>query len=139
MPDTKEMFDMVLRLLEREDQLVNSRMTWYLTIQGFIVASVALAFTGKFESHPYLQIPAIILLSILGIAISAVVYVAVRRARDNKKKVGQMWEKADKAKTNLFPDPRGEHTSWWANVTPGQAVPVIFVVFWIMVIMGASV
>jgi hypothetical protein len=113
-------------------------MTWYLTIQGFIVASVALAFTGKFESHPCLQIPATILLSTLGIAISAVVYVAVRRARDNKKKIGRMWGEAFMAGANLFPDPRGEHTSLWGNLTPGLAVPVIFVVFWIMVVIGAS-
>jgi hypothetical protein len=138
MPDTKELFDMVLRLLEREDQLVNSRMTWYLTIQGFIVASVALSFTGKFESHPYLQIPATILLSTLGIAISAVVFVSVGRARDNKNKIGKMWEKVYKPEAKLFPDPRGERT-WLRNLTPGLAVPVIFVVFWIMVIIGASV
>jgi hypothetical protein len=132
------MFDMVLRLLEREDQLVNSRMTWYLTIQGFIVASVALSFTGKFESHPYLQIPATILLSTLGIAISAVVFISVGRARENKMKIGKMWGKVCRPEAKLFPDPRGEPTSWVGNLTPGLAVPVIFVAFWIMVIIGAS-
>ena len=137
MPTTKEMFDMVLRLLDREDQLTNSRMTWYLTIQGFIVASVALAFTGNFGSRPYLQSPAIVLLSILGIAISAAVYIAVRRARNNKKKVGSFWKETD-SEAAKFPDPRGD-TSRWSILTPGQTVPIMFVIFWIVVIIGVLI
>ena len=137
MPSTKEMFDIVLRLLDREDQLINSRMTWYLTIQGFLVASAALAFSGKFESRPQLQTPAIISLSILGIAISAVVYVAVHRARNNKKKVGSFWRKTDPETAN-FPDPRGD-ISRWSILTPGQTVPIIFVIFWIAVMIGVVI
>jgi len=132
---TKDMFDMVLRLQDREDQLINSRMTWYLTIQGFIIASVALTFTGKFESHLGLRIPGIIALSFLGIAISVVVFIAVLRARKAKKKVCKKWEEFQSDEKKSFPDPRGE-LGWLSVLTPGQTVPLIFVLFWVAVIIG---
>ncbi len=142
MDETKEKFDTVLRLLDRDDQLINSRMTWYLTIQGFIVAGVALIFTGKFEDHQHLRTAAITLLSfLLGIAISLVVFISVRRARNAKKKVGDKWvawvnEHPDEAA--FFSDPRGD-TSPWSVFTPGLSVPLILVVFWIIVIVGALI
>jgi hypothetical protein len=137
MPTTKDMFDMVLRLLDREDQLINSRMTWYLTIQGFIIAGVALMFTGKFESHLGLRIPGIIALSILGIAISVVVFIAVLRARKAKKKVCKKWEELTSDEKTPFPDPMGE-PEWLSEWTPGQTVPLIFVLFWVAVVIGVS-
>lgn len=134
--NTKEMFDMVLRLLDREDQLINARMTWYLTIQGFIIAGVALAFTGEFKSHVHLKIPGIIALSILGIAISVVVFMAVLRARKAKRKVCDKWEGFRGDEKEWFPDPRGE-PKWLSLWTPGQTVPLIFVLFWVAVIVAA--
>ena len=90
MNELKEGFDAVLRLLEREDQLTNSRMTWYLTIQGFIIAGIALTYT-KDTALGALQESAIILLSSLGIALSVVVFIVVRRARSAKKKLREQW------------------------------------------------
>lgn len=140
MPTTKDMFDMVLRLLDREDQLINSRMTWYLSIQGFIIASVALTFTDKFESHLGLERPGIIALSILGIAISVVVFIAVCRARKAKNKIYLNWKNFPLDEKNSFPDPRGEGEPEWLSVlTPGQTVPIIFVIFWVVVIIGVCV
>ena len=111
-------------------------MTWYLTIQGFIVAAVALIFTGRFEHHQYLLKPAIRLLSFLGIAISLVLFISVHRARKAKKKVGGKWKDVSSSETTFFPDPRGD-TSWLSLFTPGQSVPWIFIVFWIIVIFNA--
>lgn len=140
MPTTKDMFDMVLRLLDREDQLINSRMTWYLSIQGFIIASIALTFTDKFESYLGLERPGIIALSILGIAISVVVFIAVCRARKAKKEIYLKWDKLDENEKKFFPDPRGERKPGWLSVlTPGQTVPIIFVIFWVVVIIGVCV
>jgi Na+/melibiose symporter-like transporter len=86
MTELKEGFNAVLRLLEREDQLTNSRMTWYLTIQGFIIAGTALIYT-KDSALGDPQKSAIILLSSLGIALSVIVFIAVLRARSAKKKL----------------------------------------------------
>ena len=130
----KDLFDAVVRLLDREDNLINSRMTWYLTIQGFIVAAAALIFTGRFKHHQYLPTPAIRLLSSIGIAISLVLFISVRRARITKREVGDQWNSS--SNTVSFPDPRGE-TSWLSFLTPGQSVPWIFIVFWIIVIIYA--
>ena len=136
-----EQFNAVLRLLEREDRLTNSRMTWYLTIQGFIIAAIALTFTGKFEFDEQLRTPAIIALSALGIEISIVVFISVRRARSAKRDIGRQWNTwLSNAAPNVAascPSPMG-NSSWWAHVTPGQSVPCILVVFWLVVI-GAAI
>lgn len=131
----KDLLDAVIRLLEREDQLINSRVTWYLAIQGFIITGVALIFTGKFEYHQHLQTPAIRLLSFLGIAISFIVFISVYRARKAKRKIGCKWQNfsSTENKTSFFPDPRGD-TSWLSFFTPGLWVPVILVAFWLIVI-----
>lgn len=138
MPDTKDMFNMVLRLLDREDRLVNSRMTWYLTIQGFIVAGVALGLTGRFESHSNLQTPGIVALSILGIAISVIVFIAVLRARKAKRDARDRWEAFGSNEKDSFPDPTGAHGRL-SFLTPGQALPIIFVLFWVAAIIGVCV
>ena len=82
-------------------------MTSYLTIQGFLVAAVALVFTGKFEKGHHIQSQAIILLSFLGILISMVVFISVRRARKAKENVRTHWRnnlslKADKYEKIYF-------------------------------------
>ena len=139
MIEKKRTFDMVLRLLDREDQLTNSRMTWYLTIQGFIIAGVALIFAKGFEPVA-IRKPAIILLSSLGIAISVVIFISVRRARNEKAKIREHWDqwKVDNCgDSSLFPEPTGD-TSWWSHLTPGQSVPTILIIFWLAVIFEAG-
>ena len=135
MPTTMDMFNMVLGLLDREDRLVNSRMTWYLTIQGFIVAGVALSLTGRFESHSSLQTPGIVALSILGTGISVIVFIAVLRARRAKSDARDKWEKFESDEKDSFPDPTGERGRL-SFLTPGQTVPIIFVLFWVAAIIG---
>jgi len=135
MTELKERFNAVLRLLEREDQLTNSRMTWYLTIQGFIIAGIALTYAKDSELGA-LQESAIILLSSLGIALSVVVFIVVRRARSAKKKLRKQWHSWKIHKiddSNQFPEPFGD-TSGWSILTPGQSVPVILITFWLMII-----
>lgn len=139
-PTKKDLFDMVVRLLNREDQLINSRMTWYLTIQGFIIAAVALIFTGKLEDYQNLRTPVIRLLSFLGISISFVVFISVLRARKAKKITGSKWKKSvsKTGKNDPFPDPRGD-ISWLSIFTPGQSVPWIIIVFWVIIYYYAKV
>ena len=135
MANMKERFDAVLRLLEREDQLTNSRMTWYLTIQGFTITGVALAYANDFPLAA-LRESAIVLLSSLGIAISVVVFISVRRARSAKNKVCTEWSDWKNGKSNAFdwfPEPAGD-SSWWSVLTPGQSVPVILIAFWLFVV-----
>ena len=140
MLEIKEQFNAVLRLLDREDQLTNSRMTWYLTIQGFIIAGVALTFAEHFKPAA-IQKPAIILLSSLGIAISVVIFISVRRARNAKNEIKKKWENwlwhQPSSIANSFPNPAGD-TSRWSHLTPGQSVPLILIVFWLVVIMKAG-
>lgn len=131
-----ERFDAVVRLLDREDQLINSRMTWYLTIQGFIIAGVALICGREFE-FPERRIPAIVVLSGLGIAISLVVFVSVCRARSAKRKISNTWRTAAPAAKASFPDPTGD-TSRWSLLTPGLSVPLILIAFWIAVVVGVT-
>ena len=57
--------DILLFALCREDSLVNNRLIWVLTIQGFLFAAVALSFEKGIEQKIYLLI-----ISIVGIAIS---------------------------------------------------------------------
>ena len=132
MSDTEEMFDRVVRLLDREDQLINSRMTWYLTIQGFLVASAAVVLAGDSKVYVHLQNSLITALPVLGISISLIVYIAIRRARVNKKYVGKFWRNTDSGVAN-FPDPSGVD-SWWSIFTPGQTIPIVFAAFWMAMI-----
>jgi beta-phosphoglucomutase-like phosphatase (HAD superfamily) len=129
-------FEAVVQLLEREDHLTNSRMTWYLTIQGFIIAAVALICKGDFHLLA-LRKPAVILLSAVCIALSIVVIASVRRARNAKSKVRKKWDvwKDDKVVDPYwFPEPAGD-TTWLSFFTPGIWVLLILIVFWFLVIM----
>lgn len=136
---TKDRFDAVLQLLDREDRLTNSRMTWYLTIQGFIIAGVALT-CGKEFAFTSDRGLIIAMLSSLGIAISLFVFISVRRARNAKKKVAQKWKDwkyEGSVDCDLFPEPTGD-TSRWSRLTPGQSVPLILIAFWFAVITVAN-
>ena len=125
----EDLFDFVVRLLEREDRLINSRMTWYLTIQGFIIGSIALIFNGELETNDCLKLSAILLLSCLGILLSIIVFISVIRARKAKENVCRKWEPFC---PDDYPDPRG--ISWLNIWTPGLTVPCLLVAFWTIVI-----
>jgi hypothetical protein len=139
MCNSKDYFDTILRLLEREDQLTNSRMTWYLTIQGFVIAAVAFIFSSDFKFVD-LRIISVILLAIACILISFTLFVSVLRARNAKKIVIKKWYELTKIKkiiNNNFPDPKGD-ISKLSYLTPGLWVPTIFIIFWFIVIIFIS-
>ncbi|MBN1578411.1 MAG: hypothetical protein JW913_17755 [Chitinispirillaceae bacterium] len=131
--DKMEMIDLVLKILDREDSLINARMTWYLTIQGFIIAGISLLFTSR-DKFAEFVIPGTVSLSILAIAISLAVFFAVFRARQVKKTMERYWNTI-KNEYGFFPNPIG-NTSWYSVFTPGQVVPLLLIVFWVVVITG---
>jgi len=57
--------EILLYALNREDSLVNNRLIWVLTIQGFLFAAVALSFEKEIAQNKFLFI-----ISIVGIVIS---------------------------------------------------------------------
>ncbi|MBY5991327.1 hypothetical protein [Ferrimonas balearica] len=132
--EDKDKFDAVIKLLDREDQLTNSRITWYLATQGFLITAVALSFTRGFEASPELRLPAIQLAAALAILLSVIVFIAAKRALVAKARLKRYWLKQELANRDQLPNPLGE-TSRWNWLTPPRTLPVLMVIFWLLVIL----
>jgi len=131
-----EYYDYMAKQVEREDGLINARITWMLTFEGFLFASLALI--GGKSTIPILNhvLPA------LGIIISLLCYSSVEGALSAIKTLKTGWEEKERSLgiAGVYPRAFGKarphlfaviHTRllplvvasawgliWWASIRP---------------------
>ena len=153
-PSHWEQFDAAVRLLEREDRLINARLTWYLTIQGFIItltAYLASQGIGNESFKALTELPPFYLFACasLGIFLSLILIFSIRRARASKRRIRKWWESKfspdlvgtkGKSRRKLledqyerskdFPPPYGDSGGIGSWATPASLLPWTALFLW---------
>jgi len=119
-----EVADIIRTMIRHEDDIVNQRMTWFLTIQGLLFAALAFAW-GKGTVLG-------IVLGVVGIAICASSYTALNVGPNAVRKLVEWWSE-HKPSDYKGPDVIGDRLEWsrLARLTwPWSAIPWTFGLAW---------
>ena len=127
--DKQNYYEYLAHQIEREDGLVNYRLTWMLTTQGLLFAALALL-AGK-EIDVDMRTMLAWLLPRIGIALSVIAFLGVSAANNQITYLKKKWKKLDYDKA---PRPHGGPWAWWFGLIPGLGLPVLFFAAWIYVL-----
>ena len=127
--DKQNYYEYLAHQIEREDGLVNYRLTWMLTTQGLLFAALALL-AGK-EIDVDMRAMLAWLLPRIGIALSVIALLGVSAANNQITYLKKKWEKLDYVKA---PRPYGGPWAWRFGLIPSLCLPVLFFAAWIYVL-----
>ncbi len=114
---------------------IDTRMTWFLNFQGFLVASLSLSTADQFYSLRVLYCYFLYILSVVGIITSMSVWIVIRSEREFQKQTERQFEKEHGTPKFLFPFKR---RSKYGCFLPINMFPALLVLFWTCIIVGSS-
>lgn len=129
--------------MEHENQLVNHRLTWFLSTQAFLFAAFALTFQASTQSKPEQQSFYQFVLagfSLTGILVGIYIQRPLRTAELAHNSLRNWWhisiEYPHSPEAQRHPPICGESPSWRDNWFPQSIFPLLFVAAWILFIVG---
>jgi ABC-type transport system involved in cytochrome c biogenesis permease subunit len=129
--------------MEHENQLVNHRLTWFLSTQAFLFAAFALTFQASTQSKPEQQSFYQFVLagfSLTGILVGIYIQRPLRTAELAHNSLRNWWhisiEYPHSPEAQRHPPICGESPNWRDNWFPQSIFPLLFVAAWILFIVG---
>ncbi len=119
-------------MLQREEDLLNNRISWLMTIQGLLFASLGFAWDKKDASG------LIIVFALLGIFVSASARTIFPFYSKASKELIAWWD-AYKPSDYQGPDVvgfRSTHSGISWLIRPWRALPFIFMIGWILIVIA---
>jgi len=111
--------------IEREDGLVNNKITWLLTTQAILFA--ALALLGGGDTNAEIREMLTLLLPLIGIVLSVIGFLGVTGASITLRDLKTEWEELDYSKA---PRPYGTPLAFWLGLIPRLFLPLLFLAAW---------
>lgn len=130
-------WEVARKVVEHEDTLVNHRLTWLLSLHGFLFAAYALSATTlvsqKQDRGSFLWFVAAGV-SVIGIVSPLFVRTALQAAFDNLNAVTKWWDDHFGSSLKIggvaYPNLRGTATTWWSRrFRPGN-LPDLLIAMW---------
>lgn len=137
-PTRKELYEMLRKQIEHEDNLVNHRLNWLLFSQGFLfLAFVTLLTVDKPLSHKTI---ALCLIAFFGFFVSLFTFLSIFAAFKSLKRLRQTWAHPNQSDEKLrrlaigFPQITWVG-KWYANATNAAGgIPMLIMVMWALLI-----
>jgi hypothetical protein len=128
----KEYYGYVTHQIERQDNLINNRLTWMLTIEGFLYAGLAVIASKDTNKQIYNSLR--IALPTVGVCIGLLALLGVFTALISLDGLIRGW-KSRGCKENIdigiYPVPYG--ALWWIAWVPTFFLPIVIVVSWVFI------
>lgn len=129
--------------MEHENQLVNHRLTWFLSTQAFLFAAFALTFQASSQAKPEQQSFYQFVLagfSLTGILVGIYIQRPLRTAELAHNSLRDWWYISighpNSTEAKRHPPICGENPSWRDLLFPQSIFPMLFVAAWILFIFG---
>jgi hypothetical protein len=126
----KEWYDSIVRQIEREDELVNQRLTWLMQFEGLMFAGLGLVSRPDAE---YLTQTVMIVFPVMGFLVALSAMGAIRDARKTASQLKQEYEKWEKKNGRKWAKPFGGPASeygWAFLLDYSRALPLLMVLAW---------
>ncbi len=96
MLDDKARWEIARGIIQHEDTLTNHRLTWLVTIEGFVFAAVGFCLKALIESERSASKPAlwliVLVLAVLGAVFPALMHIPIERAARQVFEVKDWWD-----------------------------------------------
>jgi hypothetical protein len=129
---TKVFYDIAVRQLERELSLINNRISWMLTFQGFLFATIALVANKNTEQAIRIVFRNVI--PTIGIVVAFLALIGVHAAHLSIKSIKTRW------KQNLdyleYSPALGTSTSSILGRVPSYGIPISIIIAWFLFFIG---
>ena len=136
-PSPKEMYDALAHQIEREDNLVNNRINWFLASQGFLFAAVGVIISS--ELHVVTKVLSIAIIAALGISIGVIIKSGVKGADLAIEKLRKQWNHTEVFFRGYFPPPFGMGRARDLGGVPRTWLPRIIIMFWFLILVAVLV
>ena len=129
---TKVFYDIAVRQLERELSLINNRISWMLTFQGFLFATIALVANKNTEQAIRIVFRNVI--PTIGIVVAFLALIGVHAAHLSIKSIKTRW------KQNLdyleYSQAFGTSISSILGRVPSYGIPISIIIAWFLFFIG---
>lgn len=130
-PSLKEMYDALAYQIEREDNLVNNRVNWFLVTQGFLFAAVGVILGSELTfDTKVLFVKAI---AVLGALMGIIIALGVLGAEIALEKLREHWTSNKNCLSIYFPPPCGGAMACFFGCLPRRLIPVLITCAWAIV------
>lgn len=130
----KEFYEYTVHQIEREQDLVNTRISWTLTFEGFLFAAIAIAVrkdtpTAIGELFGYI-------IPLIGIAVAMLSLVGIYAAALSKDTIKQRWTQRSAHK--LYPPTFGSRKISALGRITSYGIPIVLIVSWFLLLICLS-
>jgi len=133
--NNRQYYEDLARQIEREDNLINTRMTWLLTLQGFLFTALALIMKVDDGGLYFLLM---VLLPLTGVILSVFGFYGVWGANIALKELKEIWyeryEKNGNPEKEKFIRPFGNNVASKKGGVPSFYLPIILAVVWLLIL-----
>jgi len=124
----KDFYEYTIRQIEREQGLVNNRLSWMLTFQGFLFAAIALS-TNQ-DAEPAIRAVFRNVIPAIGIAVALLALVGVHAAALSSNEIKVKWRKRDGFEQ--YPPTFGTRTISILGRITSYGIPISVVLAWVL-------
>ncbi len=135
-PSLKEMYDALAHQIEREDNLVNNRINWFLASEGFLFAAAGVIISC--ELHIVTKVLCVEIIAALGICIGIIIKSGIKGAELASEKLREEWKKKEVFFREFFPPPYGTGRACDLGRKPRTWLPIIIIIFWFVIFIAVS-
>lgn len=124
MLNNKECYEYIAHQIEREDGLVDTRIRWMLTFEGFLLASLAIVSDGDDQ---IIQMTLKYALPVIGVIVALLSWAAIEAALWTLKELKELWEDGD---YSGYPRPFGKGVTHTLGALFARGLPWVIIVLW---------
>ena len=129
---TRWQYEQLAHQIEREDGLINIRIGWMLTFEGFLFTALALAGNSTTCNAAFINVLRYVFSSV-GIFVGFLALLAVKAALSALEDLKKLWERGQYP--DGYPQPFGKNKSHSHGAFYSQGLPIMMIGTWIFVCM----
>ncbi|NEU77979.1 hypothetical protein [Nostoc sp. UIC 10630] len=128
----KDFYEYTVRQIEREQGLINTRLSWMLTFQGFLFASIALVVNK--DTEPSVRLVFRNVIPAIGIAVALLALVGVHAAALSSNGIKAKWNQ--RGGFQQYPPTFGSPTISLLGRVTSYGIPTSVVLAWLLLFFG---
>jgi hypothetical protein len=128
----KDFYEYTVKQIEREQGLVNNRLSWMLTFQGFLFAAIALVINK--DTEPTVRIVFRNVIPAIGIAVALLALIGIHAAALSSNEIKAKWKQRDGFQQ--YPPTFGTRKISLLGRITSYGIPTSVVVAWLLLWFG---
>ena len=128
----KDFYEYTVRQIEREQGLVNNRLSWMLTFQGFLFAAIALVVNK--DTEPTVRVVFRNVIPAIGIAVALLALIGIHAAALSSNEIKAKWKQRDGFQQ--YPPTFGTPKISLLGRITSYGIPTSVIVAWLLLLFG---